>query len=361
MIMEREGRFVASYLCGLVFGLTLITGTALAQRPQLPRFQASVDVTSVDVTVVDNGGRPVMNLQPGDFTVRIQGIARRVVSAEWVSLATPERSSAAPPPPGYSTNENATGGRLIVFLVDQPNIRFGGAVGIRAALNGFLDRLQPSDRVAAVGVGPGSASTPFTADRERVKQVIARMVGQGAARGFGLYQIALSEAIAVQRGDAIQLDNLIARECADEPLGPSLELCASALQMEAERIASDGIADGEQTINTLRALLVGLKTIDVPKTVVLVTEGFVMGNQRSSLVELGNLAAAARTSIYALKLDDNIFTDITQRRPPTARFQDRRTASEGLEMLVSATRGALFNVVVAADAAFARIESELSG
>src|SRR6185436_19633278 len=125
----------------------------------------------------------------------------------WVSLVTPERSGGAPPPPGYSTNENATGGRLIVFLVDQPNIRFGGAVGIRAALNGFLDRLQPSDRVAA--------------DRERVKQVIARMVGQGTVRGFGLYQISLSEAIAVQRGDAFQLDNLIARECADEPLGPA--------------------------------------------------------------------------------------------------------------------------------------------
>ena len=361
MIMPLESRFVASHLRGLVTCLTLITGTALAQPPQLPRFQASVDVTSIDVTVVDSGGRPVMNLQPADFTVRIQGIARRVVSAEWVSLVTPDRSGGAPPPPGYSTNENATGGRLIVFLVDQPNIRFGGAVGIRAALNGFLDRLQPSDRVAAVGVGPGSASTPFTADRERVKQVIARMVGQGAARNFGLYQISLPEAIAVQRGDSFQLDNLIARECSDEPLGPSLELCAVTLQMEAERMASDGIADAEQTINTLRALLLGLKTIDVPKTVVLVTEGFVLGNQRSSLVELGNLAAAARTSIYALKLDDSIFTDITQRRAPTARFQDRRTASEGLEMLVSATRGALFNIVVAADAAFARIESELSG
>ena len=100
MIMEREGRFVASHLGGLAIGLTLITGTALAQPPQLPRFQTSVDVTSVDVTVVDSGGRPVMGLQPADFTVRIQGIARRVVSAEWVSLATPERSSAAPPPPG---------------------------------------------------------------------------------------------------------------------------------------------------------------------------------------------------------------------------------------------------------------------
>ena len=232
-------------------------------------------MTSVDVTVVDDGGRPVTNLQPGDFTVHIDGIARRVVSAEWVSLVTPERSSAAPPPPGYSSNENATGGRLIVFVVDQPNIRFGGAVGIRAALNGFIDRLQPSDRVAVVGVGPGSPSTPFTADRERVKQAIARMVGRGAARGFGVYQIGLSEAIAVQRGDAIQLDNLISRECADEPPGPSLELCAAALQMEAERIASDGVADAEQTINTLRALLLGLKTIDAPKTLILVTEGFV--------------------------------------------------------------------------------------
>ena len=324
MIMPLERRFLASHPGGLVIGLTLIAGTALAQPPQLPRFQASVEVTSVDATVVDSGGRPVMNLQPADFTVRIQGVARRVVSAEWVSLATPERSSGAPPPPGYSTNENATGGRLIVFLVDQPNIRFGGAVGIRAARNGFLDRLQPSDRVAAVGVGPGSASTPFTADRERVKQVIGRMVGQGAARNFGLYQISLSEAIAVQRGDSFQLDNLIARECSDEPLGPSLELCATALQMEAERMASDGIVDGEQTINTLRALLLGLKTIDVPKTVVLVTEGFVLGNQRSSLVELGNLAAAARTSIYALKLDDSIFTDIPAPGPP--RFRRRTPA-----------------------------------
>ena len=153
--------------------------TALAQPPQLPRFQASVEVTSLDVTVVDSGGRPVMNLQPADFAVRIQGIARRVVSAEWVSLADARTLGRSAASPGYSTNENATGGRLIVFLVDQPNIRFGGAVGIRAALDGFLDRLQPSDRVAAVGVGPGSASTPFTADRERVKQVIARMVGQG--------------------------------------------------------------------------------------------------------------------------------------------------------------------------------------
>ena len=128
--------------------------------------------------------------------VRIQGIARRVVSAEWVSPVTPERSGGAPSP-GYSTNENATGGRLIVFLVDQPNIRFGGCGGhpcrpSTASWTVFSPRIawRPSASARL------RRRTPFTADRERAKQVIARMVGQGGARNLGLYQISLSEAIA---------------------------------------------------------------------------------------------------------------------------------------------------------------------
>jgi hypothetical protein len=134
----------------LVISLSALAGAVHAQPRQIPRFQASVDVTSLDVTVVDASGRPVMNLTPADFTVRIQGIARRVVSAEWVSLVTPERN-APPPPPGYSSNESATGGRLIVFVVDQPNIRFGGAGGIRTAINGVPARRRHPSPPTATG------------------------------------------------------------------------------------------------------------------------------------------------------------------------------------------------------------------
>ena len=97
---------------------------------QPPRFRASVEVTSIDVAVVDGQGKPLLNLAPADFTVRVDGKPRRVVSAEWVPLAAAadgRRRPLARVPEGYSSNENATGGRLIVIAVDEPHIRPGGA------------------------------------------------------------------------------------------------------------------------------------------------------------------------------------------------------------------------------------------
>ena len=128
-----------------------------AQQPPPPSFQSSVEVTSLDVTVVDDRGKPIASLAPADFVVRVDGNPRRVVTAEWVALSSPPGAAPVPAPPdGYSTNESATGGRLIVMAVDQPNIRFGGAMAINKAANAFIDRLAPSDRVAVAGFGVGA-------------------------------------------------------------------------------------------------------------------------------------------------------------------------------------------------------------
>ena len=168
-------RFV---LCVLV-ALGASVSAAQQPPPQPPRFQASVEVTSIDVTVVDDRGRPIADLKPADFVVRVDGNARRVVSAEWISLVTPATppAEAAPVPEGFSSNESSTGGRLIVIAIDEPNIRFGGAMGIARAANAFIDRLSPSDRIAVAGFGTGAPATVFTADRAHVKQVISRMAG----------------------------------------------------------------------------------------------------------------------------------------------------------------------------------------
>src|SRR5262245_17635139 len=98
-------------------GIILLTAWAGAQQPpQTPVFRSSVEVTSVDVGVVDSRGRPVMDLRPDDFTVQVDGAPRRVVSAEWVSLVSAAKPDAPTPPPGYSSNENSTGGRLIMIV-----------------------------------------------------------------------------------------------------------------------------------------------------------------------------------------------------------------------------------------------------
>ena len=217
--------------------------------------------------------------------MRISGAPRRVVSAEWVPLATPARPDLPPPPPGFSSNENSSGGRLILIVVDQPNIRFGGALAIQKAVFGFIDRLQPADRVAAVGIGYGSPSTPFTADRGRVKEAIGRMAGQRiAVAGMREFYVSLSEAMAIRRGEPFALERVIQRECAGlQPGTPTCDICASGVQSEAVSIATDRAAEGDMTLRSLRALLTGLRGIDSPKTLVLVSEGFTLDDRRAEV------------------------------------------------------------------------------
>ena len=343
---------VACMLCGCL--------TAHAQD-QPPRFQTSVDVTSIDVTVVDDRGKPITTLVPGEFMIRIDGNLRRVVSAEWISLI--KQGDAAPvvtAPEGFSTNEGSTAGRLIVIAVDEPNIRFGGALAISRAANAFIDRLMPSDRVAVAGFGTGSPATVFTADRQRVKQAIGRMAGQkqaGKLGDFG-FNIALTEALAIDRGDRVMMEQVITREC--QPLtGRPDPLCPDAVLTQARSLAMDASHEGDQTIVGLRELLIGLRSIDGPKTLILISEGFLLTDP-ALVIELGGLAAAARTSVYALKLDGPVF-DATDARMPMDPIGDRQAMAQGLETLAGAARGTLFTVTGTGASLFQQIESELSG
>lgn len=339
--------------------VTLAVLVAHAQDQQTPRFQSGVEVVTVDVTVVDGDGRPVLGLRPADFVVDVDGQRRRVVSAEWIAL-TPDRAyrdipGARPSAPEvalaapYSSNDRPTGGRLIVLFVDRLNIRFEGMVALRSAIEGFLDRLQPSDRVALVIDGFGTANNlAFTTDRERVKAAVGRIAGQ--------------------RG-----------------------------------IAPGG--EGSDWRHAIRELLTGLRSIDAPKTVLFISEGFPTGaadapllsDTRPFLVELEHLAAESRTIIYGLRLDPRVSDlrwqtqdtrlgpDLTeppassragaaqgqgvpdlgdQRQMPgaaNAPTPDRGDAGAGLYSVAAVTGGSMFTIVMKADPAFARIDSELSG
>jgi VWFA-related protein len=346
----------------------VLAAGAVGAQDQTPRFRSGVDVTSVDVTVVDERGRPILGLKPEDFTVRLDGKERRVISADWMALSTPEGSKPPPPPPeGYSSNEGNTGGRLILLVIDQPNIRFGGFVGIRRAVNGFLDRLQPTDRVALVGIGPGAPSVPFTNDRERLRKTVERTAGQRQTMSRGFYSIAISEAMAIRRGDGMMLRRVQVRECGDPATAPPreaqrIEMCFQSVDAEVHALAATSSFDGEQTMNMFRDLLTSLRNVNAPNTLLLITEGFVLDDQHPSFTVINDLAAASRTSIYVLKLDDEMFEMAEARvSEPTTKFDDRMEKSIGVAGLASPTRGSLFNIVNSADFAFERIESELSG
>lgn len=339
-----------------------VAGAQSATPPQeQPRFRASVEVTSLDISVVDDKGKPIQGLTPADFIVRIDGAQRKVISAEWVSLVG---DSTAPPPPsapdGYSTNESSTGGRLIVLAVDEPNIRFGGAMAITRAANTFVDRLGPSDRVAVAGIGNGAPATPFTADRARIKRAISRMVGQKQAGRLGDlgHNIGVAEVMQIDRGDLGMLAAVQERECQGLS-GPALVACATEVEMQVRTMAMDLNREGDQTISALRSLFFALRRVEGAKTLILVSEGFVL-TDTALIAELGSLAAASRTSLYVLRLDNTTF-DVSNGKLPRDPFGDRRVQLEGLETLVGAARGAMFEITGKPEAIFDRIDAEISG
>lgn len=360
----------------LAAGFAMLAAGQSARAQDTPRFRAGVDLVPIDVTVVDQQGRTVQDLGPQDFKVSIEGSVRRVVSAEWIPLTSSLPQPAAAQVPGYTSNEQATGGRLIVLAIDQGNIRFGGGRALVDTIHRFLDHLSSSDRIALVGLGRGTASIPFTADRDRIKNAVAGLNGQlrpPTTTPMFRLSLSLSAAAAITRGDPDTLERFI-RNCAGLDAlagggGRSANRDQDVCEQEVLRQASEAVQNATEprdaTIRSLADLLTSLKSIDAPKTLVLISEGFALfdddDDTRLRLASLGTLAASARTSIYALQLDDRIFDAAAAGRPVILGSGDAKIRADGLETLTGAARGTLFTVTNTGEAAFDRIESELSG
>jgi VWFA-related protein len=325
---------------------------------QTPTFRSGIDVTAVDVTVVDNNGQQITNLQAADFNVRIDGRARRVERVEWIPLIRPLTSAPPPPlPEGYSSNEGTTGGRLILIAIDQPNIRTDGTLGLRGMINAFIDRLDPADRIAVVALGHG-ASTPFTTNKTVAKNAINGLTGEmRLITEMSNYGLTGTEAIDIAEGSQTTLQTVLNRECF---VTSRFDMnCRAQIVSDSQTIAQTLRQDADRTIGALYGLFDTLKKIDAPKTLVLVSEGFAMMSS-GSVAAMGPMAAEAKTTVFALKLDDRAF-DMGSRRPAGPGLGDRQLRYAGLDMMTSSARGGVIDVVGPGGGAFQQLEREISG
>jgi VWFA-related protein len=152
---------------------------AAAQPPQAP-YREHVEVTRVliDARVVDRAWRPIRDLGPGDFVVKVDGRPARVESAEWmagVGHAAREASqgseSASPVRP--------PDGRLVVFVFqkDLESSRIVGLMRMLKEARSFVDAFTPRDRVAVLSFDSHlRVWLDFTADLDRVGRVLAHDV-----------------------------------------------------------------------------------------------------------------------------------------------------------------------------------------
>ena len=127
--------------------LPLATAGHAAQDSQPQRFRAGVDLITIDVGAVDGKGRPVEDLKPGDFTVKVDGKARPTVSAQLIKVERGKPAAATRPVDALeSTNQTPQNARRIIVAVDQTLI-VPGALVVTA-----LSSIVPARRAAAVQV-----------------------------------------------------------------------------------------------------------------------------------------------------------------------------------------------------------------
>ncbi len=344
-------------------GLVLALATVLhAQDQQPPSFRAGVEALPIDVVVLDDHGQPIRDLLAADFTVRVDGRARRVISTQWIAASAARPVAPTHVPEGFVSNESAGGGRLMALVIDQPNIPFGDIRPLRDAMNAFVDRLTPADRLAVIGLGQPGVATSFLGDKAQIKEAIGRIPGQRMTPGAGTsHDVSVSAALAISDGDESTLELMASRDCPGT--ARQRAICREEIRGDAASLAEQTKQAGNLTLGGLRELMTSLKAIDGPKTLIFVSQGFFVdrgrGDDTGRVTDLANLAAAARTTIYALRMEDSI--DLSRSRVQPTNAEDVLAQRYGLETLTTAAGGTLLNLSGTGAAVFDRLTTELSG
>ena len=346
--------------------LTLLPLGLLAQQPpQRPTFRAGIDLIEIDVTVVNSQGEPVEDLRAPEFTVTVDGEPRNVVTAEFIDLrAEPPEGRPASADAGegfYSSNTEATRGRLIVLMIDRENMSFGTGSNVTRAAARFVETLTSNDRIALITLPRPGPLVDFTANHDLVRDAVDGLVGLGLPPP-SLLNIGMHEAFTLVNAGANNMVTvrLMQRFCGHlERFSMEREACENRVEGDARMMVQEQRMRTDNALRALESILDALRAIEGPKHVVWLSEGLVLDGP-GAIIRPIRRAAAARATIHVLLVDPPLADASVRELPPTP-LEDRAQEEHGLSMLAGMTRGDLRHVGPNADAVFERLEREISG
>jgi len=167
------------------FAVTGALGAAALRPAELSAQPAQGPTVTFDFRVVDEGGRPLLDLKPEELTIRVDGHAREVASFDQVRFAPPrtpvEGEGDDPLPPPFSTNVPGEAGRDVLILLDDESFRPGREQAVKDGLNALVDALSPLDRIGLRRFPLGGEVVPLTHIRAEIRGVISEIRGRAPA------------------------------------------------------------------------------------------------------------------------------------------------------------------------------------
>ena len=149
--------------------------------PQQPVFRAGVDVTQIDVTVLDKNRQPIHGLDVANFSVTENGKAQTIIGVSEVVTPKAEDLPAAwlrLVPADVDTNflgDRLRDSRIIVIVLDDAGVPFDSGTAIdsvKAIGRSIVERLSPTDLASVVYTRDAGLSQDFTSDHDRLIRAI---------------------------------------------------------------------------------------------------------------------------------------------------------------------------------------------
>jgi VWFA-related protein len=366
----------------LVFSVTVAT----AQRTV---FRSTVDVIAVDVQVVDRDGNPVERIAPDAFEVSINGQKRKVQSAQFLRHSIDPIAPRTIGPSGEAlsdTEVREAEGRTFVVAVDTSSFEVGMERAPMEGARGFIQHLNPSDRVGLFVYPSGAKISPTTA-RALLTISLDRVVGQkDPIRSH--FNLRPWEIIDIASRSTTPNSFLTASRALNEGIDPTTQAIDPVMQVQTRECPSDpdcpakiyeeGVTLATQlekqvqtSLSGLDALLQALTQLPGRKAVVFVSAGVIVSDRPDGRPDAGSLAktmgqaaARANASVYTVHIDTT-----TSGTGPAAQkgvassnaARDRALASNWLNDFSNAAGGQLIYVPAgSSEFAFNRVLRETS-
>ena len=305
----------------LGFALLFVMMAALdIPAQERPAFRAGVQVVEVDARVFDREGRFMTDLTHEDFELLEGGVAQQVQAVYLVANGEPPvlragaRTAAAP---AGDPERVGTPRQTWIFVFDLNHLTPGaGFDRARAAVEHYVrDRFRDGD-LAGVVAGSRMVNNRLTSVREELIAAVASVKPLADSRSR---QIDLTgewprllderEAILIANEDRLALQSAVTRACTDQPgwCYPEAGRAVASyippddeIRQKARRLQRDIQRATLETLNAVNGLSSGLAKIPGSKTIVFLSDGFVVEEMETTLRSAVGQVARAGARVYAV-------------------------------------------------------------
>ncbi|HEX9187688.1 MAG TPA: VWA domain-containing protein, partial [Vicinamibacteria bacterium] len=286
---------------------------AAPQAPPPPVFGATGEVVRLDVLALDGEGRPVTGLTRDDFEVEEGGRKQEITSFEPV-VVRGDRPARTEPPRLSPSRLRAPGeGRCLYVYVDDIHVQPSSLPRVRAAIRSFLETdVREGDWVTVTAPEQEvwwSARTGW--EYRQLATVVDRIKGQGSGDGYADWTTVrgLEEGLPGVGGQRLVMGGASPGDAGPRPAG----VPAGSQGPSDEPVAGVGkynpTLEGEQavalvkrrtgmTLGGLRQAIDSLVALRGHKSLVLVSEGFLLLPDMPGYREVIDVARRAHVAIH---------------------------------------------------------------